>query len=81
MTKNDSTLIKDQDFYLDEQGKKVLTQSFLAKRGYCCQSGCIHCPYGYKEKVDPNIPGELQDPWSSKEEALLDIYQKEIEEL
>jgi hypothetical protein len=23
----------------------VFTAGFLAERGYCCQSGCRHCPY------------------------------------
>lgn len=23
----------------------VLTAHFLLKRGYCCNSGCRHCPY------------------------------------
>jgi len=23
----------------------VLTARFLLRRGYCCQSGCRHCPY------------------------------------
>lgn len=35
------------DFYLDEQGRVVFTADYLFKRGYCCESGCRHCPYGY----------------------------------
>lgn len=26
-------------------GLLVLTAGFLAERGYCCDSGCRHCPY------------------------------------
>lgn len=26
-------------------GFAVFTASFLAERGYCCDSGCRHCPY------------------------------------
>lgn len=26
-------------------GLSVLTAAFLANRGYCCASGCRHCPY------------------------------------
>lgn len=26
-------------------GLSVFTALFLAERGYCCQSGCRHCPY------------------------------------
>lgn len=37
------------DFYM-ENGLMVLTAHFLKKRGYCCGSGCRHCPYGFKKK-------------------------------
>ena len=34
------------DIYTDpETGCAVLTAKFLLKRGYCCGSGCRHCPY------------------------------------
>ncbi|MBP6694443.1 MAG: hypothetical protein KA161_04900 [Saprospiraceae bacterium] len=36
----------DQDFYV-ENGLVVFTEKFLKNRGYCCKSGCRHCPYGY----------------------------------
>ena len=26
-------------------GLSVMTAAFLARRGYCCESGCRHCPY------------------------------------
>jgi hypothetical protein len=26
-------------------GYAVFTARFLADRGYCCESGCRHCPY------------------------------------
>lgn len=26
-------------------GFSVFTAAFLAKRNYCCESGCRHCPY------------------------------------
>lgn len=32
------------DYYL-ENGLLVFTAQFLRKRGYCCESGCRHCPY------------------------------------
>ena len=40
----------DEDFYYNEDGNVVFTESYHLKRGYCCQSGCKHCPYGYNEK-------------------------------
>lgn len=33
-----------------EQGLMVFTRSYHLRRGYCCESGCRHCPYGFKEK-------------------------------
>ena len=37
------------DIYFDpETGFAVLTAEFLLKRGYCCGSGCRHCPYDEK---------------------------------
>ncbi|QYH41271.1 MULTISPECIES: DUF5522 domain-containing protein [Algoriphagus] len=33
------------DYYLNEQGLMVFTEKYHLKRGYCCGSGCKHCPY------------------------------------
>ncbi|MBK8080703.1 MAG: hypothetical protein IPK25_10700 [Saprospiraceae bacterium] len=44
MKKNNTAL--DQDFYV-ENSLVVFTEKFLKNRGYCCKSGCRHCPYGY----------------------------------
>lgn len=38
------TLEEGKDFYL-EGGAMVFTASYLKRRGYCCGSGCRHCPY------------------------------------
>lgn len=32
------------DFYI-ENGFYVFTAHYLKNRGYCCGSGCRHCPY------------------------------------
>ena len=37
-------LPKDKDYYI-ENGAMVFTASYLQRRGYCCGSGCRHCPY------------------------------------
>lgn len=37
------------DFYY-ENGLVVFTETFHLKRGYCCRSGCRHCPYGFKKE-------------------------------
>ena len=36
------------DFYI-ENGLYVFTQKYLLERGFCCQNGCRHCPYGFKK--------------------------------
>ena len=40
---------ENADFYI-EDGNVVFTETYLKKRGYCCESGCRHCPYGFKKK-------------------------------
>ena len=37
----------EEDFYLNEEGMTVFTEKFLKERGYCCESDCTHCPYGF----------------------------------
>lgn len=39
-------IVEGVDYYL-ENGLLVFTEHFLLRRGYCCESGCRHCPYGY----------------------------------
>lgn len=41
-------LVEGEDFYFNEQGLMVFTALYHQKRGYCCKSGCRHCPYGYR---------------------------------
>ena len=36
--------VEGRDYYRDA-GAVVFTESYLARRGYCCDSGCRHCPY------------------------------------
>jgi len=38
-------LIEGRDFTIDVLGRYVFTEYFLLHRGYCCGSGCRHCPY------------------------------------
>lgn len=44
-------LQEGRDYYL-ENGLLVFTAAFLLKRGYCCESGCRHCPYDYIKQPD-----------------------------
>lgn len=43
-------LVEGVDYYL-ENGLFVFTAKYLRERGYCCESGCRHCPYGYSKHV------------------------------
>jgi len=40
-------LKEGEDYYLNKDGLFVFTEAYHLKRGYCCRSGCMHCPYGY----------------------------------
>jgi hypothetical protein len=44
--------IEEGDFYWAENGFRVFTEQYHLKRGYCCESGCKHCPYGYDIKTN-----------------------------
>ena len=39
-----------EDYYLSEEGYIVFTEKYHLKRGYCCESGCRHCPWKRKPK-------------------------------
>jgi len=41
--------VEGEDYYL-ENGLLVFTAAYHRKRGYCCESGCRHCPYGFKKQ-------------------------------
>ena len=38
-------LKEGEDFYLSKEGYRIMTESYLVRRGYCCSNGCKHCPY------------------------------------
>jgi hypothetical protein len=40
-----------EDFYYSEEGYIIFKESYHLKRGYCCLSGCKHCPYGFDKKT------------------------------
>jgi hypothetical protein len=39
-------LVEGVDFYYNEFGYFVFTESYLKQRGHCCKNNCKHCPYG-----------------------------------
>ena len=40
-------LVEGVDYYR-EGPYLVFTAKFLRQRGFCCESGCRHCPYGFR---------------------------------
>jgi hypothetical protein len=36
--------------YLNSEGVTIFTSHFHKRRGYCCESFCLHCPYGFTLK-------------------------------
>jgi hypothetical protein len=48
--------LQPEDFYW-ENGFMVFTEVYHKKRGYCCQSGCRHCPYGFVKTARGLNPG------------------------
>ena len=44
--------LQPEDFYLLPDGRMVFTREYHLKRGYCCKSNCLHCPYGFKENEE-----------------------------
>lgn len=48
----DPPQLAPEDYYM-ENGLVVFTTAYHLKRGYCCGSGCRHCPYDYA-----NVPGD-----------------------
>ncbi len=38
-----------RDFYVNDEGLIVFTRDYHLKRGFCCRSGCLHCPWDYRK--------------------------------
>jgi hypothetical protein len=49
--------IEGIDYYM-ENGLMVFTAQYLRDRGYCCTSGCRHCPYGFERETSAEQPDE-----------------------
>jgi hypothetical protein len=55
-----------EDYYLSPDGKMIFTESYHLKRGYCCGSGCLHCPYdgiGVREGDAGSTESQVQCPF------------------
>lgn len=46
--------IEEGDYYVTPEGYRCFTKQYHLKRGYCCESNCRHCPYGYNAKKGQN---------------------------
>ena len=42
--------LEEVDYYITKEGYRCFTEQYHLKRGYCCESGCRHCPYDYKKE-------------------------------
>lgn len=51
-----------EDYYFNEDGFMVFTSAFLLKRGFCCRSGCRHCPYGFRDNSGSDTPRKESEP-------------------
>jgi hypothetical protein len=49
----------DEPMYYMENGLMVFTQAFHLKRGYCCKSGCRHCPFGGNASSDASVTPDI----------------------
>ncbi|HET7104924.1 MAG TPA: DUF5522 domain-containing protein [Terracidiphilus sp.] len=47
--------LEPEDFYM-EGANIVFTAAYHLKRGYCCNSGCRHCPYQPPDGCTPDPP-------------------------
>jgi hypothetical protein len=46
MKQHKEAIKKGEDTYTDPRtGFSVFTAEYLFKKGFCCGSGCRHCPY------------------------------------
>lgn len=62
MAGRNEPLVEGVDYYV-EAGRWVFTEKFLRDRGHCCESGCRHCPYGFRkagagDESGVNVPPE-----------------------
>ena len=48
--------LRPGDFYHTPEGYLVFTAQYHLRRGYCCGSGCRHCPWKSRAADTPNGP-------------------------
>lgn len=50
-------LVEGEDYYFEGRFL-VFTEKYLRDRGYCCENGCRHCPYGYAANRRTDVPAD-----------------------
>lgn len=62
LSENLQTMVEGEDYYMDGP-YLVFTEAYHRKRGYCCNSGCRHCPWRLPtdESVDDASGAESAD--------------------
>lgn len=53
-------LVEGEDYYF-ELGLMVFTALYHLRRGYCCDRGCRHCPYGEESERDAKIDARVNE--------------------
>lgn len=48
------------EYYMDGP-YLVFTEAYHLRRGWCCQSGCRHCPYGFKAPSSSSQTGAVPE--------------------
>ena len=56
-SKGDPEIPKEdsEKYFYYENGLMVFTEAYHLLRGYCCERGCRHCPYGFKKGRNKNL--------------------------
>src|SRR5688500_19860718 len=60
----------DPDYYF-ENGLMVFTEAYHLRRGYCCKSGCRHCPYGFRNNY---MQRKVSVSWSGGKDSAFAFY-------
>ena len=58
MAANPPGALREGDDFYREGPYVVFTETYLRERGYCCESGCRHCSWGYRQDVRTDVPDE-----------------------
>ncbi|MBS1616689.1 MAG: hypothetical protein JST06_11300 [Bacteroidetes bacterium] len=54
-------LREGEDYIMLPDGRLVMTSVYLQRRGRCCGSGCLNCPYEYQAVAEPRRSLLLQE--------------------